>query len=156
MKKRPVFDNMIDMEEQGTVVQVKEMIAVIKAQRSGSCDSCASKKSCHSGGTSDEATFIEADNSIGAKVGDHVIFAVGAGSVIKAGVLIYLVPILSFIGGVVLGQILSGPFFPETNHDLVAGAFGALFLAIAFVGLKLYNRSLEGSKTMRPKILRVV
>lgn len=156
MKRRLVFDNMVDMEEQGTVVQVKEMTAVVKAQRSGSCDSCASKKSCHSGGSADEATFIEVDNSIGAKVGDHVVFAVGAGSVVKAGVLIYLVPILSFIGGVVLGQILSGPLFPETNHDLVAGAFGAAFLVIAFVGLKLYNRSLEGSRTMRPKILRVV
>lgn len=144
------------MEEQGLVIQQKDRTVIIKAQRSTACDGCSSKKSCHSGGGSDTDTFIEAENPIGAKVGDRVVFSIGAASVIKAGLLIYLVPILSFIAGVVLGQIAAKNVFPGQNPDLVAGLLGLAFLILAFIGLKLYNKYLEKNKGFRPQVLRVV
>lgn len=144
------------MEEQGIIVKTGVGTALIKTQRSTACDGCASKKSCHGGGADETETFIEAENTIGAHVGDRVVFSIGAASVIKAGVLIYLVPILSFIAGVVLGQAASTRLFPEQNPDLAAGLLGLIFLILAFLGLKLYNKYLEKNKTFRPQVLRVV
>ncbi len=143
------------MEEHGTVVGKKERTVVIRAERTTSCDSCASKKSCHSGAGAGNEILIEAEDTVGAKIGDRVAFSVSAGSVLKAGVLIYLVPVLSFIGGVVLGQTLLSGALPGYNADLVAGATGALFLALAFLGLKGYGKLSERKGGLRPRVLRV-
>lgn len=142
------------MEENGIVIQIKNTTAVIRAQRSTSCDSCAQKKACHGDTTGTEA-LIEAENPVGAKVGDRVVFSVGAGSVVKAGLLLYLFPIISFIGGVVLGQTLAARVFPMQNPDLVSGVLGVLFLALAFVILKVWGALMDRRKTFRPQILRV-
>ena len=144
------------MEEQGIVIKLTGASALIKTRQSSSCEGCASKKSCSSGQGGSSDALIEADNAIGAKVGDSVIFAVGTGSVLKAGALLYLVPILSFIAGVVIGQ--SGPvtyLLPGYNPDLLSGVLGAAFLTLAFVGLKVYSAFLDKNRALRPKILRV-
>ncbi len=142
------------MEEHGVVVENKGATVLIKTERKSACDSCSSSKSCHS--ISETEMLIEADNPVGADVGDMVVYEVGAGSVIKAGMLLYLVPLLSFILGVVLGQGESERFFAEQNQDLVAGIFGFLLLGAAFVGLKLYGRRLGRDKAYRPHVLKVV
>lgn len=142
------------VEEQGTVVECKGALAMIRAQRTSSCDSCASKKACAGGSAFD--MLLEADNSVGAKAGDRVVFTAAGGSVLKAGVVLYLVPVLFFIGGIVLGQAVGKAVFPGQNQDLVSGVFGVAFLALAFFGIKLYGKILEKNRSYRPRILRVV
>ncbi len=142
------------MEEHGIVVEDNGAIVLIKAKRTSACDSCSSSKSCHS--VSDTEMLVEADDPVGAKVGDRVAYEVKASAIIKAGMLLYLVPLLSFIFGLVLGSLASEKYFPEHNPDLVSGLFGALFLAGAFIGLKLYGRRLERDRSDRPQVLKVL
>ncbi len=142
------------MEEEGVIVEISGFTAIIKASRSGSCDSCSAKSSCAS--ISETEMLVEANNSIGAKIGDHVLYSVGAGSIIKAGVMLYLMPILAFIAGVVIGTYAAPHFWPATNPDLITGVFGVLFLALAFTALKLYSRITEKNATHKPQVLRVV
>ncbi len=142
------------MEEHGIIVECRGATALVKTRRGSSCDNCSSKKSCKPLEQND--MLIEVDNTIGAEVGQDVIFTVGAGSVIKAGVLFYLVPVLSFIVGVVLGQAVLTGLFPHTNPDLISGLFGAFLLIVSFVGLKLYNRRLSRETAFRARILRKV
>ena len=142
------------MEEHGLIVKEKGTTVIVKTQRGTACEGCASKRSCQAIG--EEEMLIEVENTVGAKVGDHVVFTVRAGSVLKAGVLVYLVPLLSFIAGVVLGQTVAAKLLPEENPDLVSGVLGVGFLVLAFVGLKLYGRRVEKDKSFRPHVLRVV
>ncbi|MFQ5737108.1 MAG: SoxR reducing system RseC family protein [Thermodesulfobacteriota bacterium] len=144
------------IEEHGIVVQLKGRTVLIKTRQSSACEGCASKKSCSSGQAAGEDAFIEAENTVGAEVGDRVVFSVGAGSVLKAGALLYLVPIISFIFGVVIGQTEAvGALLPGQNPDLVSGVLGIIFLALAFIGLKVYSAFLDKNTTFRPKVLRV-
>ncbi|MEK7773752.1 MAG: SoxR reducing system RseC family protein [Deltaproteobacteria bacterium] len=144
------------MEEHGLIIRKKNAgIVVIRAQRTSACDGCASKNTCGTGGAGNEM-LIEADNPVGADVGDRVVFTVGAGSVLKAGLMLYLVPVISFIAGVVLGQTVSVRVLPGQNPDLVSGALGVIFLAAAFAGLKVYGSMMEKGKSFRPRVLRVV
>lgn len=143
----------IMIEEHGIVVQCKGDIAVIRAERTTACDGCSSKDACVSGKGAD--MLIDAFNPVGARPGQRVVFTVGSASVMKAGLLLYLAPVLSFILGVVLGQAAAGRIFPEQNADLVSGLFGAAFLVIAFLGIKLYSRFAEKDRAFRPHILRV-
>ncbi len=142
------------MEEHGVVVESRGLTALVKTSRGTSCESCKAKKECKPAEQDDMR--IEVENTIGAKVGDNVVFTVGAGSVLKAGVLFYLVPVLSFIAGVVLGQAVLAGFMPGVNPDLVAGLFGVFLLIISFMGLKLYNRRLMRDNAFRARILRVL
>ncbi len=141
------------MEEHGIIVECRGTTALVKTRRGTSCDNCSSKKACKPLEQND--MLIEVENTIGAKVGQDVVFTVGAGSVIKAGVLFYLVPVLSFIGGVVIGQSLLTALFPKTNPDLVSGLFGAFLLVVSFIGLKVYNRRISRNNAFRARILRV-
>lgn len=145
------------MEEQGVVMELrKNNTALIKSARTSACDSCGSKKSCSTGGSGTEM-LMEADNVIGAQKGDHVVFAVAAGTIMKAGLILYLVPLVSFIVGVVAGQAVVAPLLPNINPDLVSGVLGVIFLVAAFIGIKIYNRAMEKKGgSMRPKILRKV
>lgn len=141
------------MEEHGIIVECRGNTALVKTRRGTACDGCKAKKTCKPLEQND--MLIEVENTIGAKVGQDVIFTVGAGSVIKAGVLFYLVPVLSFIAGVVIGQAVLAGLFPRTNPDLVSGLFGAFLLIVSFVGLKLYNRRISRNNDFRARILRV-
>lgn len=141
------------IEEHGVVVRCKGDLAVIMAERTTACDGCASKDACISGKGAD--MLIEAFNAAGAKPGERVVFTVGSSSVLKAGILLYLVPALCFILGVVLGQTAARRIFPGQNSDLVSGLLGVVFLVIAFLGIKLYSRFVEKDKSYRPHVLRV-
>lgn len=143
------------MEEHGIVVRKNGQTAVIKAQRSTSCDSCSSKKSCHSGAGQDNDILIEAEDTIGTNIGDRVVFSASAGSVLKAGALLYLLPVVFFIGGVVFGQAVLAGILPDYNTDLVAGVTGAVCLGLAFLGLKAYGALSERKGSLRPRVLRV-
>lgn len=146
------YDNNM-MEEHGVVVECKGDIAVIRAQWTSACDSCSSRDACISGKGAD--MLIEALNGAGAKPGERVVFTVGSGSVLKAGLLLYLVPVLCFIAGIMLGQIAAKRIFPGQNPDLVSGLFGAAFIAFAFLGIKLCGRFADKGKSYRPHVLRV-
>ncbi len=142
------------MEEHGIIIENRGATVLVKTRQGTSCESCKSKKECKP--IEQDDMLIEVENTIGAEVGQNVVFTVGAGSILKAGVLFYLVPVLCFILGVVLGQAVLAGFFPGVNPDLVSGLFGLFLLIISFIGLKLYNRSLQKDNTFRARLLRVL
>ena len=142
------------IEEEGIIIQVKGKTAVIKAERTSSCDSCSSRDTCVAG--SGKEMLIEADNPVDAKPGERVIFTIGRGSVIKAGLILYLVPVVSLIIGAVLGATVGKAYFPSQNPDLVSGVTALIFLALTFIGLKAYSKAIEKRRDFRPHVLKVV
>ncbi len=145
---------MIMIEEEGTVVEVRDDIAVIKAKRTTACEKCVSKKICQS--VSETEMMVEAINPVGAHQGDEVVFTVGAATMLKAGVLIYLFPLLAFIAGVVVGQAVVPGITPELNKDLASTVLGFIFLTATYLLLSIYSKSAEKNRTYMARILRVV
>jgi sigma-E factor negative regulatory protein RseC len=145
------------IEEQGVIIETRNDIAFISTERGSECDSCGSKTLCKPGGDGPDKTMIvEARNPIGAVVGERVLFTVGAATVLRAGMMLYLVPLLSFIAGVVVGQVLGPKVLPGSNLDLVSAVLGFLFLALSFGGLRIYGKRASTDETYRPTIVRVV
>jgi sigma-E factor negative regulatory protein RseC len=142
------------IEEEGTVVEIKGGAAIIKAQRTTSCESCMSKDLCHS--VTETDMVVEADNPAGAHVGDRVVFTVGAATLLKAGVLFYLFPLLGFIAGIVLGQVLAPAVSSGLNPDLLSAVLGSLLLVLTLLALRLYGRRAEKNRAFRPRVVRVV
>jgi sigma-E factor negative regulatory protein RseC len=141
------------MEERGVVIEIKGRSAVIRAERSTACESCATRKAC-SRGEGDEMV-IEADNPVGAHVGDRVLFESGAGAVLKAGIIFYLFPLIGFIAGVAVGQAWGEMLAPTTNRDLFSAVLGFAGVALVYGLIRVYGKLIE-RKGMRPVILSVV
>ena len=142
------------IEEQGTIIETRGEIAIIKAKRGAGCDSCGSKEMCHP--SEDEDMLVDARNPIDAPAGSEVIFTVPASTVLKAGALVYLMPLLCFIAGIVIGQIAAPELMPERNKDLVSAFLGFAFVIAAFGFLRIYGRKEKNREQFRPTVVKVL
>lgn len=77
-----------------------EVLRVRESACSGECHKCSG---C---GSSQQTMVICAENPIGAKVGDWVAIEAKSGAVLKAAVMLYIVPLVLFIAGYLLGEHL--------------------------------------------------
>jgi sigma-E factor negative regulatory protein RseC len=143
----------MEMEEEGIITRLSGSIAYIKAAKSGACNKCSTKDACES--LSDTEVLVEAENTIGAKVGDKVTFTANAGAILRAGAAVYLLPLIAFIAGVVIGQVYSDMVSSSWNADLVSAIVGFALLIITYVALYFYNKT-EDKDTYTPKITRVI
>ena len=98
-----------------TVMHVRESAC------SGDCHKCSG---C---GAAKEAILLEARNDLGAKAGELVKIESASGPVLKAAVVMYMVPMLLFFAGYALGDSLWG------LGALVGGIFFAASIALAVV-----------------------
>lgn len=143
------------IEEQGVVIDIRGNKALVKAEKSPSCENCASREACHiTIGTNE--VVIEAENSVNAKFGDKVVVTIGSATILKTSLMLYLTPIAGLIIGVILGQIIVKQFAIDLNPDLLSGIFGGIFLIIAFFSIRLYGKLLEKKQGFMPVVARVI
>ncbi len=78
--------------------------------RAPTCGSCKTTDACQGGllGVSAGPRRYRLENRIGARVGDHVQLAVAEGTLWRAALASYVLPLLLAIAGAVIGQSLAG------------------------------------------------
>jgi sigma-E factor negative regulatory protein RseC len=136
-----------EMEETGTVTEIRDRVALVSTGAKGACHSCSARGVCHLGGQ--KTMVVEAGNTIGAQVGDVVRIRLNSRSVLGAAFLLYLVPLLVFIGGLILGQAL-------THNQIWAVMLGFLCMAGTYAGIRVLDRRISRSAKMRPEIVEIV
>ena len=77
-----------------------QVIRIRESACSGDCHKCSG---C---GSSQQTMVIPAENPIGAKVGDWVVIEAKSGAVLKAAAMLYIVPLVLFIAGYLIGEHL--------------------------------------------------
>lgn len=101
-----------------------DVIIIRESACSGDCHKCSG---C---GAAKETVIVTADNPIGARRGDLVKVESATGPVMKAAVVLYVIPLVLFFLGYYLGTLL--------------GSFGALFgclgFALGIVVVVMYDR----------------
>lgn len=117
------------MKQTATVCEIKKDTAIVEVQRRSAC------AGCHAGGClgCGKAVRAEAENAIGARVGDTVELEATTTHVLLHAVLVFLMPLVLAVGMYLLGW---GIALPEPICYLLA--LGGLVLA--FAGLMLYAR----------------
>ena len=135
------------MEETGTVVEIRDQVILVSTAAKGACHSCSARGVCHMGG--DKTMVVEARNLIGAQAGDTVRICLSSRSVLGAAFLLYVVPLLVFLGGFILGQAL-------TQNQLWAVLLGFLSMAAAYVGIRLVDRWLDRKRKLLPQVTEIV
>ena len=135
------------IEEEGVVAETADGRALVETQRSGSCQQCAARGACaHLGGGREARVWVE--DPIGVQPGDRVVLAVAEATVVRASLLIYLLPVVALFAGALLGNHLAPSF--GVSPDLGAAGLGIVAMALAF----LVARSLGGKTAPGPRIVR--
>jgi len=140
---------------EGIVTKVYSSTAWVKCSKSAACESCSAKGFCDSvGGGSDDDVEVEAINAAGAKVDDRVTISFETSSLLKVSFLVYMVPVLFLILGVVIGDKIA----PIFNYDqsIFSVLVGFLFLLAAFFFIKAKGKELSKKDEYQPKIIRIL
>jgi len=139
--------------EEGIVVSLPGKMARVRTQKTGACESCAAKSSCHVLGGGKEME-VDALNAVDARMGDRVLMGFETGSLIKASLLIYIFPIVCMIFGGFIGQETAPLFGLNAGALSVGTAF--LFLGLAFVFVRIRGNRMGRKESYRPRILRIL
>ena len=100
------------------------VICIRESACSGDCHKCSG---C---GAAKEAILLTADNPIGAKQGDFVTLRSETGPVLKAAMVLYMMPLVLFFTGYAIGAAMN-----------ISGALtGSLAFAASIVLIVLYDR----------------
>jgi sigma-E factor negative regulatory protein RseC len=139
--------------EQGIVIRTDSKGAWVKTVKTGSCEGCTARGSCHSLAEHGEME-VNAINEAGAKVGDRIVLSFETSSLLKATFLLYVFPILLLVIGAAIGQA-SAPYF-GLNPSGFAAILAFSFFFAAVLTVKLKADRLARKNAYRPKIIKVI
>jgi len=96
------------IEELAVVVKTENHQVWVESRQSGACAGCGQKASCSALaiGNVIGKKAVAADSRISLRVGDEVIVAVDEGLVLKASLLLYLLPLLAMFMGAGMAEWL--------------------------------------------------
>ena len=139
--------------EQGIVIRTDTKTAWIKTTKTGACESCSAKSSCHTLGGGKEME-VQAINEAGARIGDQVVIGFETASLMKVSFLLYIFPVLGLIAGAIVGEAIA-PYFSmnESLSALLIGGF-AFFLCYLFIRKK--GNALAKDRSYQPKVIRIL
>lgn len=142
------------IEETGRVVAVRDGQAWVQTLRQGACQSCKVRSGCGqrlltemSGG---RASQVRVTNQSRARVGDSVVIGVPETLLLRASVLVYLVPLLTMMAAALLA---AGPLGMSDPWVALCSGLG---LAGGFAGIAVYQRCRSDNDQFSPRLQRVL
>jgi len=133
----------------GRVVDVKGSRAWVEIHREEACARCQSASLCHAlGGRG--ALRVEAENAVGARLGQKVELFTSRSFGLLAAFFVYFVPAILFVGGVVIGaELLAWPAWGS-------GLLGFALLASSWFIAWTVERQVRDRKDFQLSIGRIL
>ena len=139
--------------EQGVVLRTDSQTVWVKTVRSGACEGCSAKGSCHTMGGGQDME-VKALNTAGARVGDRIVLSYETPSFLKATFLIYVFPIILLIAGALLGQMLAASL--DLNPTAISIILGFAFFFIALIIVKSRANKMAPKNEYQPKVIKIL
>lgn len=133
-------------EQEGVVIAVEGRLARVRTSRHSNCENCGA---C----PGNTALVLEADNAIGAVVGQRVLVVIQEVNMLKAAFIVYVMPLLAIAAGAAAGWYVAPALPGPGNVWPVAGGVLALAAAVAYV--RRYDRWARQG-TMLPRIVKIL
>lgn len=141
------------MNQQGYIIEVvDEKTAKLKMQRHSACASCG--KCITSSEKKD--ILVEVENTIGAKVGDHVEVNMENVKVLKATALAYLIPLVGLLVGTIGTYFILESIGIKSNIEIISALVGFLTTFICYFILKKNDKKFKDSKDFIPIITKIL
>jgi len=123
------------IEESAVVVKVVDHQVWVATESNSACSACQKKSSCS---TSSLATLLErravpVDSTIRLTDGDKVMVAIDEGLLIRASLLLYVVPLMALFAGAGLADWLLAINTPYSDLWIAGSAFTSFLLSLGFI-----------------------
>lgn len=126
----------------GLVTETKGNLAIVHIRRREACGEC---RACLSGMTEKDMD-IEAKNLCDAEVGDWVELELQENAFFNAVMVMYGLPLVGFIAGVLLGYFAVPMVLPMISPALSGIVVGALGIFVAYLWIRSQNHRWESGK----------
>jgi sigma-E factor negative regulatory protein RseC len=146
-------------EAEGIVILIDGNIAKVLTNRRGEDEVSGNDDDMEHHGHShvllpcNKIATLDADNRLGAKLGQRVVIEVSNTNMLKASFIMFFLPLLTTGSGFLLGLWLA-PVFRLPEWYLETG-LAAVFLALALIYIRSYDRFLARTKNL-PVITRIL
>ena len=142
------------MNQQGFILEiVDDNTAKMIMQRHSACASCGQ---CTKLSSECQDLVVEVDNAIGAKKGDYVEVSMESVRVLKATVLVYLVPLICLLSGTILTYYILNLVKYSGQIDIISGIVGLVCTFISYLILKKNDDKFKESRQYIPKITKII
>lgn len=131
------------MRQFGTVVTLEGATATVSVRRHASCEKCGA---CGIG--SRPTVEVLARNEIDASIGDSVIMELESRTVFIASAIVYVVPLVLMVLGLLLGPTVFGFLGVGVSPDAASAVLGLTMLVLAFVAVHIYDRKVSPRRYM--------
>ncbi|HUX07049.1 MAG TPA: SoxR reducing system RseC family protein [Acidobacteriota bacterium] len=139
--------------QHGRIERIEDDVAFVRLEAPTSCEGCGSKGTC--GVVSAEGKVIGVRNDAGAKPGQRVELSVRPKALLTASFLLFLVPVLALVAGIVGGYALAEQFGWQ-GREWIGLGLGAAAFALVLLIIKLLNTRFERSGKYEPVISRIL
>jgi sigma-E factor negative regulatory protein RseC len=141
------------IEETGIVVQADGVMAKVSVQKRGACEGCTVRGVCE---TSDDGMEIEALNPVHAQTGQKVKVSIKAQTYLKGTLVVYGLPLIVFIAGVIIGKHIGESYVKTVSSDFVSFIVGFSAFALSFILIKIWSKKAEKKVAYKPVIEEIL
>jgi sigma-E factor negative regulatory protein RseC len=127
---------------------------MVMCKKSSLCEHCATSGSCSIGDDA-KSRLVEAQNMLGAGVGDEVCISTTTKSFLQSSFLLYIVPLIALVIGAVAGKLVGENLAIGLDPNLLSAIFGVFFMVGSFVLLRVGSSVLEKENYM-PKVVAIL
>ncbi len=139
------------MEEKGRIIEVEGSLARVEIERKSACGTC---RACTLG--MGNTMITEAENPLGAKIGQRVRLEISSWEVLKGAFLIYILPLLFLILGLVLGITITNRYGLAESSQTVGLILGLAFLVLSFIPLWRHSKRIKDRSAYRSRIVQII
>lgn len=141
------------IEATARVVEAGAGYAILELQRASACGSCHSQTSCGSAALAkvwgNKSLRVRAISTLSLQPGERVVVGLADGMLVRAAMLVYLLPILLLITGAILAQLS----FASAGEELVIMC-GALGLGLGLGAARILAQRWRNDPRLQPVVLR--
>ena len=138
--------------ENGLIKEQKSNMVLVESEANAACSSCAAKSRCISDAEG-QKRHLWIENTIGAKPGDHVIFQIEGKSVVFSSVLLYLIPAVGLITGLIIGSKYS--HILDMEKDMSSAVWGFCGLVLSFLFVKIVSDLIKKYRIFLPTLIGI-
>ncbi|BBB89766.1 MAG TPA: SoxR reducing system RseC family protein [Methylomusa anaerophila] len=137
----------MDKQQEGIVLEIIGDMAKVRTSRHSDCENCGA---C----PGNTALVLDARNPLGAKKGQRVAIEVQEANMLKAAFVVYVLPLILTVIGVVAGSYIGGQFHFDPLWFQIGG--GAIAFIAALFYIKYFDRNARSNVKMQPVITRIL
>ncbi len=127
------------MAEVGLVKDIKGDQVIVSLNRQEACSKC---RACIQG-LQEKEMILTAKNLCNASIGDMVEIHLETSNFLKAVMILYGIPFVALIGGIILGYNIAEYFVPSYHTEKLSLIIGFSFLILSYVIIRLSNKRLD-------------